>query len=57
MERFRISSAIAAGALLGLGGCALEAQTDRDAKFTVATCHSYAFSDQQADGPTDGRSL
>ncbi len=52
MERLRISSAIAAGALLGLAGCALEAQTDRDAKFTVATCHSYAFSDQQADGPT-----
>ncbi len=50
MERISIISAIAAAALLGLDGCALEAQTDRDAKFTVATCHSYAFSDQQGDG-------
>src|SRR5437764_522099 len=38
-----------ASSLLALGGCALEAQTDHDARFSVASCHSYAFSDQQGD--------
>lgn len=42
---------IATCTFVALGGCALQAQTDRDAKFTVATCHSYAFSDQQAGAP------
>ncbi len=42
---------VATCALLVLGGCAIQAQSDHDAKFTVATCHSYAFSDQQAGAP------
>ena len=48
MERSRLISTFAASAMLGLGGCAMQAQTDHDAKFSVASCHSYAFSDQQA---------
>jgi hypothetical protein len=43
-----IVSTITAGALLAMAGCAMQAQTDHDAKFSVASCHSYAFSDQQA---------
>jgi hypothetical protein len=48
MERRGIISALAAVASLGMGGCALQAQTDHDAKLAGATCHSYSFSDQQA---------
>lgn len=50
MERGRIISTFAVGALLALGGCAMQAQSDHDAKFSVASCHSYAFSDQLAGG-------
>jgi hypothetical protein len=49
VKRITMLGAVAAG-LLGLGGCALQAQTDRDAKFTLVTCHSYSFSDQQSGG-------
>jgi hypothetical protein len=48
MERSTVISTFAASAMLGLGGCAMQAQTDHDAKFSVASCHNYAFSDQQA---------
>lgn len=51
MERARIFGIFASGALLALGGCAMQAQTDHDANFSVATCHSYAFSDQQVGAP------
>lgn len=47
MERGKVLSTLTAGAWLGLTGCAMQAQTDHDAKFSVASCHSYAFSDQQ----------
>jgi hypothetical protein len=50
VKRVGMISTFAAGALLGLGGCAMQAQTDHDAKFSVATCHSYAFSDQLVGG-------
>jgi hypothetical protein len=36
--------------MLGMGGCAMQAQTDHDPKFSVVSCHSYSFSDQQAGG-------
>ena len=37
---------IAISAWLGLAGCAMEARTDHDRRFSVASCHSYAFADQ-----------
>ena len=46
MERGRFLNLCTAGALLGLAGCALEAQTDHDARYSEAACHSYSFSDQ-----------
>jgi hypothetical protein len=42
----KLLSTITAGTLLAVGGCAMQAQTDRDARFTVASCHNYAFSEQ-----------
>lgn len=50
VQRGRVMSAFAAGALLGLAGCAMQAQTDHDSRFSVASCHSYAFADQPAGG-------
>jgi len=47
MNRSVICGTLAAGAFLALGGCAMQAHTDHDAKLSVATCHNYAFSDQQ----------
>jgi hypothetical protein len=44
----KLMSTFAAGALLSQGGCALQAQTDQSPKFAVASCHGYAFSDEQA---------
>jgi uncharacterized protein DUF4136 len=48
VKRGRIISILAAGTLLALGGCAMQAQSDHDARFLMASCHSYIFSDQQA---------
>jgi hypothetical protein len=48
MKRGAVLKPLAVGALVGLAGCAVEARTDHDAKFSVASCHSYAFADQQS---------
>jgi hypothetical protein len=48
VTRSAVLSTFATGALLGLAGCAMEARTDHDAKFSVASCHTYGFSDSQA---------
>ncbi len=48
MDSRQILSSGLCGALLALGGCALQAQTDHDARYSVAGCHTYAFSDQQS---------
>lgn len=50
VKRGRFLGTFTAGALLGLAGCAMQAQIDHDPRFSVATCHSYAFADQQAGG-------
>ncbi len=50
MERGNLISLFVTGVLLGLGGCALQAQSDHDPHFLMASCHNYAFSDQQAGG-------
>ena len=42
-----LAASCMSGAWLALAGCALQAQTDRDARYSVASCHSYAFSDQR----------
>ena len=47
MKQRQILTPLAASVLLGVAGCAMEARTDHDARFSVASCHSYAFSDQQ----------
>ena len=49
--RSNIQTLVAAGALIGLAGCALQARTDSDPRLSVATCHTYAFADPQVSRP------
>ena len=47
--RSRILGIFSAGTVLVLAGCALQARTDYDSKFSLTSCHSYAFADPRSD--------
>jgi hypothetical protein len=47
VERGEVLSTLTAGAILALSGCAMQAHSDHDPRFSVGSCHNYSFTDAQ----------
>ena len=51
MSAYRSLGILVAAATVALGGCALQARTDSDAKASVGMCHTYTFGDTEQKHP------